>query len=87
MKKLRITDKVLTLTTFEKVVMSRHKEFSTDDIDVLALQFLADCRNITGVSAELSGEFHRIYGKDGMLEPIKTARNFVHYVLHGSMLY
>jgi hypothetical protein len=87
MKKLRITDKVLTLATFEKVVRSRQQELETDDIDVLALQFMNDCRDIYGVSAELSGEFHRIYGNDGMFEPIKAARNFVNYVLHGSMLY
>ena len=87
MKTLKITDKVLTLKTFEKVVKMRHKEFKTDDTDVLALQFMTDCRSINGVSPELSGEFHRIYGNDGMLTQSKAARNFVHYVLHGEKLY
>lgn len=87
MKALKITDKVLTLKTFEKVVQMRHKEFKTDDTDVLALQFMLDCRSINNVPIELSSEFFRIYGNDGLLSQSKAARNFVHYVLHGEKLY
>lgn len=87
MKAIKITDKELTLETFEKIVRMRHKEFKTEDTDVLALQFMSDCRSINGVSPELSSEFHRIYGNNGMLTQSKAARNFVHYVLYGEKLY
>lgn len=87
MKALKITDKVITIKTFEKIVKLRQKEFSTHDTDVLAMQFIYDVRTITNVSPELSNSFFIEFGNNGTLSQAKAAKNFVNYVLHGEKIY
>jgi len=87
MKTLKVSDKKITLKTFEKIVKLRQKEFSTHDTDVLAMQFINDVRTINNVGPDVASEFFKIYGNNGTLSQAKAAKNFVQFVLHGEKLY
>lgn len=86
MKPLKITDKNITLKTFEKMVKQRIAEFKTEDNDVLALQFIEDSRTVC-VGPELAEQFYKDFGNSGALTQGKAAKNFVYYVRFGEKLY
>ena len=87
MKALKITEKVITIKTFESIVKQRAKEFKCNDTDTLALQFMYDTRTINNVGHEVSSNFFAEFGNDGTLSQGKAAKNFVHFVLYGEKLY
>ena len=87
MKALKITDKIVSLKTFEKIVKQRAKEFKTNDVDTLALQFMQDTRTLQNVGPEVSTSFFKEFGNSGNLSQSKAARNFVHFVMFGVKLW
>ena len=87
MKALKITDKKINISTFEKMVKQRAKEFKTNDTDVLALQFIQDVSHIKNVPQDVATDFFAKFGKDGELNKSQAARNFVYFVMFGNKLY